>query len=196
MSLDQRRHRFLTILCFGLVYVFWGSTYLGIDIAVQQIPPPLMCGVRFLIAGVLMLVYCQFTGQSIRYGSREMVQLAVIGLLLLMGGNLPLSYAELYVPTGLAALLLAITPLWFLVLDAILLGHHRVSSRGLAGLAVGAVGTVVLLWPELTVTGRIDHKELWYSLGLLGGSFSWALGSVLSKRWMPEPASLEQPGGR
>src|ERR1035438_1811882 len=94
MSPEQRRHRFLTILCFGLVYVFWGSTYLGIDIAVEHIPPALMCGVRFLIAGILMLLYCRFRGQSVSFNSNQMVQLAAIGVLLLMGGNLTLSYAD------------------------------------------------------------------------------------------------------
>src|ERR1035438_1402078 len=130
MSPEQRRHRFLTILCFGLVYVFWGSTYLGIDIAVEHIPPALMCGVRFLIAGILMLLYCRFRGQSVSFNSNQMVQLAAIGVLLLMGGNLTLSYAEQYVPSGLSALLIAITPLWFLVLDTLLLGDHRISRRG------------------------------------------------------------------
>ncbi len=194
MSPEQRRHRFLTILCFGLVYVFWGSTYLGIDIAVEHIPPALMCGVRFLIAGTLMLLYCRFKGESVSFSSKQMLQLAVIGVLLLMGGNLTLSYAEQYVPSGLSALLIAITPLWFLVLDTLLLGDHRISPRGLAGLALGAVGTVVLLWPELTVTGKLDRKELWFSLGLLGGSFSWAFGSVLSKRWQPGQVSLSATG--
>ena len=102
MSSDQRRNRFLTILCFGLVYVFWGSTYLVIDIAVERIPPGLMCGVRFLIAGIFMLLYCRLKGQSIRFSPTQMIQLAAIGVLLLMGGNLTLSYAEQRaVPTGL-----------------------------------------------------------------------------------------------
>lgn len=183
MSERQRQLRFLTILCFGLVYVLWGSTYLAIDIAVEKIPPALMCGVRFLVAGVLMLAYCRLAGQSIAYSPRQLMHLAVIGILLLMGGNLTLSYAEQYVPTGLAALLIAITPLWFLVLDTLLLAEHRISGRGMAGLGLGIVGTVVLLWPELTATGNLGRKELWFSVALLGGSFSWALGSVLSKRW-------------
>jgi drug/metabolite transporter (DMT)-like permease len=183
MPQSQSRHRSLTILCFGLVYVLWGSTYLGIDIAIERIPPALMCGTRFLIAGFLMLGYCRLAGQTIAYNRRQFAHLAVVGLLLLMGGNLTLSYAEKYVPTGLAALLVAITPLWLLVLDTLLLGDHRISWRGLAGLGLGVVGTAVLLWPELMVTGSMGRKELWFSLGLLGGSFSWALGSVLSRRW-------------
>ncbi|HUK25878.1 MAG TPA: EamA family transporter [Terriglobales bacterium] len=182
MSATESRQRFLTILCFGLVYLFWGSTYLGIDIAIEHIPPALMCGVRFLAAGVIMLAYCLARGQSIRYSGGQMAQLATVGILLLMGGNLTLSYAEQYVPTGLAALLVAITPLWFLVLDSLLLGDHHISRRGMAGLALGAAGTVVLLWPQLRVEG-LGRRELWHSISLLGGSFSWALGSVLSKRW-------------
>ena len=183
MPQTARQLRFLTVVCFGLVYLFWGSTYLGIDIAIQHIPPALMCGTRFLIAGVLMLLYCRLAGQNVGYSREQFVHIAIVGLLLLVGGNLTLSYAELYVPTGLAALLVAITPLWFLVLDTLLLGDHRISPRGLAGLALGVVGTVVLLWPELMTTGSMGRKELWYSIALLGGSFSWALGSVLSKRW-------------
>lgn len=194
MSQTERQHRFLTILCFGLVYVFWGSTYLGIDIAIEHIPPALMCATRFVTAGVLMLVYCWLTGQSIRYSRRRLVQLAVIGILLLVGGNLTLAYAELYVPTGLAALLIAVTPLWFLVLDTFLVGAHRISSWGMGGLGLGVLGTVVLLWPQLTVPTGLDRKELWLSLALLGGSLSWALGSVLSKRWHAGAASLGATG--
>jgi drug/metabolite transporter (DMT)-like permease len=175
--------RFMLALNFGLVYLFWGSTYLGIGIAVERIPPALMCATRFTIAGVIMLAYCLIARKNIRYSARQLLQLAIVGNLLLVGGNLTLSYAELYVPTGLAALLIAITPLWFLVLDSLLLGHHRMSGRGLAGLALGMVGTVVLLWPELHATGALGRKELWYALALNGGAFIWAFGSVLSKKW-------------
>lgn len=183
MPHDARQHRFTTILCFGLVYLFWGSTYLAIDIAVQRIPPALMCGLRFLVAGGLMLTLCVAKGESIRYSRKQLAHLAVIGIMLLMGGNLTLAYSEQHVPTGLAALLIAITPLWFLVLDSLLIGHQRISGRGAAGLGLGIVGTIVLLWPDLASTGRLHSLQFWFSLALLGGSFSWALGSVISKRW-------------
>ena len=176
-------HRWSVVLAFGLVYVFWGSTYLGIAIAVEHIPPALMCATRFLIAGTLMLAYCALRGRPIVYSARRLRQMAVVGTLLLMGGNLTLSYCEQILPSGLSALLIAVTPLWFLVLDAWLLGHHQISRRGSIGLALGIVGMIVLLWPKLTATGSIGRRELWYSLSLLGGSFSWALGSILSKLW-------------
>ena len=92
------------ILAFGLVYVFWGSTYLGIGIAVEQIPPAHMCAARFLVAGLVMLAYCAVAGRKVRFSSRQLAQCAAVGILLLMGGNLTLSYAEQIVPTGLAAL--------------------------------------------------------------------------------------------
>jgi drug/metabolite transporter (DMT)-like permease len=183
MHENSHTGRWKIILAFGLVYFFWGSTYLGIDIAVQSIPPGLMCAIRFSIAGVVMLAVCSLTGRKVWYSPRQIARSAVVGLLLLMGGNLTLSYAELSVSTGLSALIVSITPLWFLVLDSMLLGHHRVASRGKAGLALGVLGLLILFYPELTSTTAMGHRQLWASLSLIGGSFSWALGSVLSKRW-------------
>ncbi len=187
---SARPSRFTLFLNFGLVYVFWGSTYLGIDLAIQHIPPGLMCAARFTIAGIIMLTYCLLSGKNVRYSGRELAQLAIVGILLLVGGNLTLSFAELYVPTGVAALLIAITPLWFLVLDSLLLGHHQVSGRGLAGLALGLAGTAVLLWPDLHTSGALGHKQLWWGLALLAGSLSWAFGSVLSKKWQSGPPTF------
>lgn len=186
--------RFMLGLNFLLVYVFWGSTYLGIDLAIQHIPPALMCGTRFTIAGLIMLGYCVMSGKSVRSSKSDLVRSAIVGNLLLVGGNLTLSYAELYIPTGLAALLIASTPLWFLVLDSLLLGHHRVSTRGRVGLGLGFCGTLVLLWPKLSATGELGRREFTYSLALVGASLSWALGSVLSKRWQTGPPTFATTG--
>jgi drug/metabolite transporter (DMT)-like permease len=192
MNVAASASRWKIVLAFGLVYVFWGSTYLGIGIAVEQIPPGIMCAVRFLLAGTVMLAYCALTGRRIRFSARQLGRLAAVGTLLLMGGNLTLSYAERVVPTGLAALLIAVTPLWFLVLDSLLLGDHRISRRGKIGLAIGIAGVVVLIWPDLHSgpghTNPLGHRELWWSLALQLGSFSWAFGSVLSKKWQTAAA--------
>ncbi len=183
MPSAQRPRPWMVIFAFGLVYLFCGSTYLAIDIAVQTIPPALMCAVRFSIAGVVMLAVCALTWHKVLYSPRQIALAAVVGVLLLMGGNLTLSYAELTVSSGLAALIIAITPLWFLVLDSLLLGDHHISGRGKAGLALGILGLFVLFYPELTSRTTLGRRELWASVSLIGGSFSWALGSVLSKRW-------------
>src|SRR6266699_987198 len=153
--------RFMLALNFGLVYVFWGSTYLGIDIAVQHIPPALMCATRFTIAGVIMLGYCLLRRQKILYNWRQLLQLAIVGNLLLMGGNLTLAYSEQYIPSGLAALLVASIPLWFVLLDALLIGHQKLSSRGLVSLALGFAGTLLLLWPKLISTAGLGRREFW-----------------------------------
>src|ERR1700733_12944776 len=100
MTHADRQHRWMVLLAFGLVYVFWGSTYLAIDIAVEKISPPVMCAARFSIAGILMLAYCAVTGRQVRYSWGELLRFALVGNLLLTGGNLTLSYAEQYVPTG------------------------------------------------------------------------------------------------
>ena len=188
MSSPVSPSRWQVILAFGLVYVFWGSTYLGIGIAVEQIPPGVMCAARFLIAGTVMLAYCAVTGRRIRFSTTQLWHLAAVGILLLMGGNLTLSYAERLVPTGLAALLIAVTPLWFLVLDSLLLGDHHISRRGKIGLAIGIAGVVVLIWPDLVHPNSLGRRELWWSLALQLGSFSWAFGSVLSKKWQTAAA--------
>jgi len=189
MTAAQRQFRFSVILAFGLVYFFWGSTYLAIDIAVERIPPPLMCGLRFLTAGVFMLAFCGLRGRRISYGARHLGEMAIVGLLLLMGGNLTLSYAETHITSGLAALIVASIPLWFLLLDALLLGDHHVSPRGKAGLFLGIAGIVVLLWPQLTSTAP-SRDQLVASLSLLAASFSWALGSVLAKKWKSEQVDV------
>src|ERR1039457_2225638 len=175
--------RWKVIVAFGLVYVFWGSTYLGIGIAVEHIPPAVMCAARFLVAGIFMLAYCVLTGRRIRFTARQLGYLAAVGILLLMGGNLTLSYAERIVPTGLSALLVAVSPLWFLVLDSLLLGDHHISGRGKIGLVIGILGVVVLIWPDLMHPTALGRREFWWSIALQGGSFAWALGSVLSKKW-------------
>ena len=140
MTQAQRQHRFAVILAFALVYFFWGSTYLGIDIAVEHIPPALMCGIRFMIAGVFMLAFCGLRGRKIYYRPMQLGQMSVVGVLLLLGGNLTLAYAEKHVASGLAALIIAVTPLWFLVLDSLLLGDHHIAVRGKIGLGLGVVG--------------------------------------------------------
>src|SRR5208283_4956514 len=192
MRMTAAASRWKIMVAFGLVYVFWGSTYLGIGIAVEQIPPATMCAARFLTAGMVMLAYCALTGRRIRFSTRQLGHFAAVGILLLMGGNLTLAYAEKIVPTGLSALLIAVSPLWFLVLDSLLLGDHHISRRGKLGLAIGIAGVVVLIWPDLRAgsghSNALGHRELWWTLALQLGSVSWAFGSVLSKKWQTAAA--------
>ena len=130
---SDRNHRLQVIVAFALVYVFWGSTYLAIGIADNEhLPPYVMCAMRFLIAGPLMLAACAAMGRRIRITWAEGVRkLATIGCLLLVGGNGGLAWAEQWVPTGFAALIVAITPIWFMVLETFVFRGDRLSRRGL-----------------------------------------------------------------
>jgi drug/metabolite transporter (DMT)-like permease len=181
----SRQHRFRVALAFALVYVFWGSTYLGIGIAVEHIPPLLMTGTRFLTAGVLMLAWCAMSGRRIRVTLAEGLRLGIIGALLLSIANPVLAHAEEVVPTGLAALIVSMTPLWFLLIDTWMFRGERISRRGSFGLVLGIAGIVVLLWPKLLEmsSSPMDRRILLAALTLPIASFTWALGSALSKRW-------------
>lgn len=183
LSEADRRHRGQVILAFALVYVLWGSTYLAIRIAVEHIPPALMGALRFIIAGALMLGWCLVSKRSVKITRDQFVRLSVIGILLLSTGNVVLGWAERYIPTGLAALLIAITPLWFLLLETVSKRGDHLSKRGLFGIALGMLGVVALLWPELRAGMRVGGRELFGAGLVMISSFSWACGSVLSKRW-------------
>ncbi len=183
MTVAERQFRFRVALAFGLVYVFWGSTYLGIRIAVEHIGPELMTGVRFPVAGIIMLAACALAGRRVAISGREFLRQGIIGALLLSVSNVTLAWAEQYIRTGLASLLVASIPVWFLVLDTWILRGERLSARGLVGLALGLVGTVVLLWPKLVAPTGGRRMELFASVCLIASSFVWAVGSVLSRRW-------------
>lgn len=138
---------------------------------------------RFIIAGLLMLTWRRATGNRVALSGRDLFRLTVIGCLLLTTGNVVLGWAETFIPTGLAALLIAITPLWFLLLERFSSRGDHLSRRGLAGIALGLVGVAVLLWPNLTGGLHLGGRELFGASLVLFSSFSWATGSVLSKRW-------------
>jgi drug/metabolite transporter (DMT)-like permease len=166
------------------VYVFWGSTYLGIRIAVEHVPPILMAGTRFSVAGALMLVFCAFSGRPVRVTRRQLFQLAFIGFLLLSVSNSVLAWAELFLPTGLSALLVAIVPIWFLMVERLVLPTgDRVTASGAVGIALGGLGVGVLFWPKIVSAPTLGWAQLGACLALLGSSFCWAFGSVLSRRW-------------
>lgn len=172
------------IFAFALVYIFWGSTYLAIGIADQErLPPAVMCAMRFAIAGSLMLAVRALIGRSIRITWAEAARLATIGCLLLVGGNFGLAWAEQWVPTGFAALIIAVTPIWFLLLETFAFRGDRLSGRGLFGVALGIAGVAVLFWPRFEQRATLGIMPLIGAGTLLLSSFSWSLGSVLSRKW-------------
>ncbi len=181
---SDRHHRLKVIVAFALVYVFWGSTYLAIGIADQErLPPAVMCAIRFAIAGSLMLAALAMTGRRVRITLQQAARLATIGCLLLVGGNFGLAWAEQFVPTGFAALIIAVTPIWFLVLETFVFRGHRLSRRGLAGVGLGIAGVALLFWSKFEHRAALGVMPLVAACTVLLATFSWALGSVLSSKW-------------
>jgi drug/metabolite transporter (DMT)-like permease len=159
------------------VYVIWGSTYLAIRVMVQDVPPLLGAGARFVIAGGVMLAALAARGHRVRVPRRALAAAALIGVLLPAGGNGIVTVAERHVPSGMAALLIASVPLWVVLLRSSV-GGERIARGTLGGLALGFAGLVVLLLPgsrpaEATITGVVL---------VLVAACSWATGSFLSPR--------------
>ncbi|MGW6685902.1 EamA family transporter [Streptomyces sp. NPDC054961] len=161
----------------GLVYVVWGSTYLGIRIVVDTMPPFLSAGARFLTAGVLLaaIVAWRDGPAALRATGAQVRSAVLVGLLLILGGNGLVVLAETSVPSGLAALLVAAVPMWLVCLRA---GTgDRPSPRTLAGVLLGLAGLAVLCSP-----GIDGETGLAGVLLVLGASVLWSLGSFSASK--------------
>lgn len=165
------------LAAFVALYIIWGSTYLAILFAIETIPPFLMAGIRFLVAGSILYVWGRARGAA-RPVRREWVAASVVGGLLLLGGNGAVVWAEQRVPSGAAALLVATVPLWMVVLDWLRPGGVRPTGRVVLGLAVGFAGLGLLVGPSDLGGGSIDVIG---ALVLVIGSLSWASGSIYAR---------------
>jgi drug/metabolite transporter (DMT)-like permease len=178
------------IVALLVVYVVWGSTYLGIAIMIETMPPLLAAGVRYGVAGVLMLG-ALIALARIRPGARPIERptrahwrsALVIGTLLLLGGNGGVVLAEQFIPSGIAAVLVAMVPIWLAIFDAALT-RRRPGRLVVGGLIAGIVGVVVLLAPVEGIDG-IDPLGI---LLVVGAGLSWAIGSLYA-RSAPMPRS-------
>ena len=169
------------VLAFLSVYFFWGSTYTAIRIGAAEMPSLLLAGLRFLIAGAILMAWCRWRGLCLRYPARTMLMLGVISLLLLFLGNVGLVYAEKTVPSGLSSLGFAVMPLYVALIELALPLGESLPLRGWLGLLIGFAGLAALLWPSLH-TALVGNRAMLLALiALLGGAFSWAVGSLLSR---------------
>lgn len=177
-----RRARLQLIVAFLSVYVFWGSTYLAIRFAVETLPPFLMAGARFLVAGGLLFAWARLRGDPVPPRAALLAS-AVTGLFLLLGGNGGVVWAEQRVPSGIAALLVAIMPLWMVLLDWLRPGGVRPRPGVFVGLLLGTAGLVILVGPDALRGGGADSPvDPTGALVLILASLSWAIGSIYSRQ--------------
>ena len=171
-------------IALGIVYVAWGSTYLGIRVMDRTIPPFFGAGIRFVAAGAVMfVVLAVWRGRLPRVRARELGSLALVSVLLLTAGNGGVTYAERHVPSGLAALLVASMPLWILVIRT--LAGDRPRRATLGGLAIGFVGVGLLVLRG----GHEQGVSVPHMLFVVGAALCWALGSWLWGR-LPMPTDV------
>lgn len=177
----------LVITAFAAVYILWGSTYLGIRVAIGSIPPMLMAGTRFFTAGVLLYGFMRMSGAP-RPRLIHWRNAAVVGALLLLIGNGGLTWAELTVPSNIAALIIASTPLWMIVFDWIRPGGRRPHPSVFAGLVLGFIG-VGLIIASKDQAGHNVAAPLG-AFVLLAAALCWAAGSVFSRHATQSESAL------
>lgn len=178
----HRAYAIKLALAFAAIYLIWGSTYLAIRYAVETIPPLVTAGIRHTVAGMILLVWAYARGY--RSKREHWIAGAVLGALFFLVGHGTLHWAEQYVGSGLAALLIATEPMFILLL-AWSMGQQRISRISALGLGLGVVGVAVLMGGELTMKG----SSLMGLLAVLIGSLAWSTGVVISpKLKLPDDA--------
>jgi drug/metabolite transporter (DMT)-like permease len=171
------------LIAFACVYLFWGSTYVAIRFGVEVLSPFFLGSVRFLVAGPLMLGLCAARGMRLRPASwRDFGMLAAIGVLMLGIGNMGLVWSEQYLPSGLAALLIAVVPVYVALVEAVLPNGEGLRSRGWLGIGIGFAGLLILVSPGLLEGLHGQSTQLMGSAVAVVSAFAWTCGSILSRR--------------
>lgn len=179
-SVTTPRQRRLAYVMWLLVCLIWGTTYLGIRVSLETMPPALMGGLRWLVAGALLAVYLVLRGIPLP-PPKEWGGVALVAFLLLVLGNGGVVVAEQWISSGLAAVLVATSPFWMAGVEALFPGGERLRLPTILGLLIGFSGIVLLVWPELTV-GTGDGRLVAGIIAVQVACAGWSLGSSFSKR--------------
>jgi drug/metabolite transporter (DMT)-like permease len=179
-AIINRQSHVLAYTAWVVVCIVWGTTYLAIRVALESVPVALVGGLRFTAAGLILIATLRATGQPLP-ARRSWRAIALSGFLLLVIGNGAVVWAEQYVASGLAAVMVAMVPFWNVVVEAVRPDGERATRRTWSGLAVGFAGIVVLVWPELFTGGG----GRWFVAGVIALQLAcagWALGTSITKR--------------
>lgn len=174
-------------IALGVVYVVWGSTYLGVKFAIEVLPPMLVSCTRFLIGGTLLFIFTLLRGEGFP-SMKHIRNAAFIGVLLSGVGNCGVAYALQFMPSGLVALLVATLPAWMILLDFLFFSNQKPTFIGSIGLVLGLVGMAFLLNPAQQIGQR--EVSLFPAIIVFIGSVAWAFGSLKSP-YLSLPRSLQ-----
>jgi drug/metabolite transporter (DMT)-like permease len=176
---------FRAYLALAAICFFWGTTYLAIRIALESFPPMALVSIRFLLSGLLMLAGALIVKARLPKG-KELLSTLLNGVLILGVGNSCLTVSELWIPSGLAALIITTSPLWMVGIDALLPGGDRLRMAAMAGILVGGLGAVLLMSRQ--AAGAAAGAHVWGAFLLLQiANFAWSFGSIRQRR-MPAQA--------
>ena len=164
-----------TILAFFAIYILWGTTFLAIRIAVEELPPLFAAGARFFIAGVVLYAFMRIKGDTAPT-AKQWQSLTIMALLMFVAEYGPLFWAEKYVPSGVVSVLAATLPIVTLIIEMVILRQQRMRPMLAVATILGFVGVAVLLIP-----GGKQHLPLVPCLAILAGATTWSLGSVLTR---------------
>ena len=176
------------------LYIVWGSTYLAIRFAVETIPPFMSAGLRFLVSGAILLVWRRAAGDPLPT-PRQWRSTAIVGILLLLGGNGLVSFAEQVVPSGIAALIIGSVPLWMVGIEAARPGGVKPNWPAVLGLLVGFGGIFLLTGPS-ALTGSGHTFDPLGVGALLAAAFLWSVGSIYSRNTDMPKSSLMSTGAQ
>jgi drug/metabolite transporter (DMT)-like permease len=174
-------HPRLAWIAWGTICIVWGTTYVAIKIALQTIPPFLMGGLRYIAAGLLLGALAAIRGYRLppagQWGS-----LAVLGFLMLLLGNGGVAWGSQYLPSGLVAVLVGMSPFWMTGVDALMRGGKQLFARQWVGLLVGFAGITTLVWPDITASGASGRNFAFGVIALQLACAGWAVGSGYTRR--------------
>jgi drug/metabolite transporter (DMT)-like permease len=178
---NTNRNLILLIAAFAAVYIFWGSTYLAIKYAIETLPPFLMAGSRFIVAGSILYVWARFSKDYEKPSFKHWRTSFIVGTLLLLGGNGGVVLAQHYISSSLAALLVATEPFWIVLLSWLWLKGTRPNWKVALGLLVGFLGVYLLIGGQSDAS-QSGNGQILGAFFVIAGAFSWALGSMYGLR--------------
>lgn len=189
MKNTKNRNLILLIAAFAAVYILWGSTYLAIKYAIETLPPFLMAGSRFVFAGIVLMIWARLSKDYEKPKAAHWKTSFVVGTLLLLGGNGGVVFAQHYISSSLAALLVATEPFWIVLLSWLWLGKSRPNLKTVLGIAVGFFGVWLLINGQTTNSAaNIGSMQFFGAIAVMLAALSWATGSIYGLR-SPVPKS-------